>query len=100
MFLYLASLFQDAIPGASLFSYITFRAGGATMTALVFSFILGPWLIAKLKVKQRKGQPIRKDGPQSHIVSKAGTPTMGGLLILLAVLITSLLWGDLRNGYF
>ena len=76
---------KGSVPGANLFSYITFRAGGAVMTALIISFILGPWVIDNLRMRQGKGQPIREDGPQSHLVTKVGTPTMGGLLILLAV---------------
>ena len=61
------------VPGANLFSYITFRAGGAVMTALIISFILGPWVIDNLRMRQGKGQPIREDGPQSHLVTKVGT---------------------------
>jgi phospho-N-acetylmuramoyl-pentapeptide-transferase len=87
------------LPGANLFNYITFRAGGAVMTALLVSFLLGPWMIDTLRERQGKGQPIRADGPQSHLTTKVGTPTMGGLLILLAVIISTLLWGDLGNGY-
>lgn len=83
----------------NLFRYITFRTGGAIMTALILSFILGPRIIRWLKAKQRHGQPIRADGPESHILNKAGTPTMGGVLILLAISIATLLWADLTNGY-
>jgi phospho-N-acetylmuramoyl-pentapeptide-transferase len=90
---------KGSVPGANLFSYITFRAGGAVMTALIISFILGPWVIDNLRMRQGKGQPIREDGPQSHLVTKVGTPTMGGLLILLAVMASTLLWGDLSNPY-
>jgi phospho-N-acetylmuramoyl-pentapeptide-transferase len=75
----------------NLFRYITFRAGGAFFTALVFGFMFGKPLIAFLRMKQKKGQPIRDDGPQTHFV-KAGTPTMGGLLILSAILVSTLLW--------
>jgi phospho-N-acetylmuramoyl-pentapeptide-transferase len=80
-----------------IFRYITFRAIYATITALLISFILGPWLIEKLSALQI-GQSIRKDGPQSHFV-KEGTPTMGGTLILLAVVLPTLLWTDLTNIY-
>ncbi|WP_225071988.1 phospho-N-acetylmuramoyl-pentapeptide-transferase [Desulfuromonas sp. CSMB_57] len=80
-----------------IFRYITFRAIYATITALLISFILGPWLIEKLSNLQI-GQSIRKDGPQSHFV-KEGTPTMGGTLILLAVVLPTLLWTDLTNIY-
>ncbi|MCF4167073.1 phospho-N-acetylmuramoyl-pentapeptide-transferase [Zavarzinia compransoris] len=82
----------------NLFRYLTFRTGGATLTALFVAFILGPRLIAWLKTKQKKGQPIRSDGPQSHL-TKAGTPTMGGFLILIALTISVLLWADLSSGY-
>lgn len=88
---------KGSVPGANLFSYITFRAGGAVMTALIISFILGPWVIDNLRMRQGKGQPIREDGPQSHLVTKVGTPTMGGLLILLAAIGATLIWGNLTN---
>jgi len=83
----------------NLFNYITFRVGGALMTSMLIAFILGPRMINLLRSKQGKGQPIREDGPESHIIQKAGTPTMGGLLILLSVMISTLLWADLRNPF-
>jgi phospho-N-acetylmuramoyl-pentapeptide-transferase len=83
----------------NLFRYLTFRSGGAVMTALLVSFILGPPVIRWLKAKQHEGQPIREDGPESHLLTKKGTPTMGGVLILLALAIATLLWADLTNGY-
>ncbi len=83
----------------NLFNYITFRVGGAVMTSMLIAFVFGPKLIRVLRMKQVKGQPIRNDGPQSHIVAKAGTPTMGGLLILVSMVVTTLLWGDLSNPY-
>jgi phospho-N-acetylmuramoyl-pentapeptide-transferase len=83
----------------NLFRYITFRSGAACLTALVVSFIIGPALIRWLRLKQRQGQPIRLDGPQRHILEKQGTPTMGGVMILVAWLISTLLWVDLRNQY-
>ena len=83
----------------NLFRYITFRAGGAFFTALLFGFIFGKPIIDRLRKMQGKGQPSREDGPQSHIVEKAGTPTMGGVMILAAVLVSTLLWGRLDNGY-
>ena len=89
----------DQISVFNLFRYLTFRTGGAVLTALVISFILGPTVIAWLRRKQANGQPIRTDGPESHIVAKAGTPTMGGILILLAVILSTLLWSDLANGF-
>ena len=75
----------DEIGLFNLFRYITLRTGGAVVTALVISFILGPATIRWLRSRQAEGQPIRDDGPQSHIVDKAGTPTMGGVLILSGV---------------
>jgi phospho-N-acetylmuramoyl-pentapeptide-transferase len=83
----------------NLFRYLTFRSGGAVMTALVISFLLGPSVIRWLKRKQREGQPIRTDGPESHLITKKGTPTMGGVLILLALALSTLLWADLRNRF-
>jgi phospho-N-acetylmuramoyl-pentapeptide-transferase len=83
----------------NLFRYLTFRSGGAVMTALAISFVMGPRTIRWLKKKQREGQPIRQDGPESHLITKQGTPTMGGVLILAALALSTLLWADLRNGY-
>jgi phospho-N-acetylmuramoyl-pentapeptide-transferase len=83
----------------NLFRYITFRTGGAVLTALVISFVVGPALIRWLRDRQGRGQPIRQDGPASHLVRKQGTPTMGGTLILLALTFATLLWADLTNGY-
>ncbi len=83
----------------NLFRYLTFRTGAAVMTALIISFILGPPLIRWLRSKQGKGQPIRDDGPERHIVAKQGTPTMGGFLILLALSVSTLLWADLSNRF-
>jgi len=83
----------------NLFRYITFRAGGAFMTALILGFVFGPAVIRALRRMQKKGQPIRDDGPASHIIAKAGTPTMGGVMILGALVISTLLWARLDNGY-
>ncbi len=83
----------------NLFRYLTFRSGGAMVTALFLSFALGPRIIAWLRSKQAEGQPIRLDGPESHLVKKKGTPTMGGFLILSALTASTLLWADLGNGY-
>jgi phospho-N-acetylmuramoyl-pentapeptide-transferase len=69
------------------------------MTALIVSFICGPIIIKGLKVHQKKGQPIREDGPEGHLITKVGTPTMGGFMILLALVVSTLLWADLHNGY-
>jgi phospho-N-acetylmuramoyl-pentapeptide-transferase len=82
----------------NVFRYITFRAAMATVTALAISFVLGPWLIRKLRAWQDGGETIREDTPARHR-TKAGTPTMGGLVILAALLISTLLWASLRNRY-
>ena len=82
----------------NLFQYITFRTVYALLTSLILCWILGPFFIKWLTVKQGKGQPIRSDGPQSHL-SKQGTPTMGGLLILLTFTLSTLLWADLSSGF-
>ena len=87
----------DQIPGTDVFKFITFRTVGAIMTALIFVFLFGPRLISTLRLKQGKGQPIREDGPQSHIIEKQGTPTMGGLMILSGIIVSTLLWADLEN---
>ncbi len=81
----------------NVFRYITFRTGGAMITAMVISFIIGPVLIEMLRNRQKEGQPIRDDGPESHLLTKKGTPTMGGLLILLSAISATLLWADLAN---
>ena len=82
-----------------MFRYITFRTGGAVITALLFVFMFGPTIIDRLRLFQGKGQPIRRDGPQSHIIAKAGTPTMGGLMILSGMLVSTLLWANPANPY-
>ena len=91
--------FADHFILFNLLRYITFRSGAACLTALVVSFLLGPMVIRWLRSVQGQGQPIREDGPERHLIEKKGTPTMGGLLILFAVIISTLLWVDLRNGY-
>jgi len=83
----------------NLFRYLTFRSGGAVMTALLISFVFGPAIIRWLKAKQREGQPIREDGPESHLLTKKGTPTMGGMMILLAALLSTFLWANITNPY-
>src|SRR6185437_15650038 len=82
----------------NLIRYISFRAGAAAGTALLIGLLLGPKFISWLRATQGKGQPIREDGPQSHL-AKRGTPTMGGLLILIAVIVSVLLWMNLANPY-
>jgi phospho-N-acetylmuramoyl-pentapeptide-transferase len=96
--LYWLTEFSDGGDLFNLFRYITFRAGAAFFTALIFGFLFGKPLINLLRRKQGKGQPIRDDGPEAHFV-KAGTPTMGGLLILSALLVSTLLWARLDNPY-
>ena len=83
----------------NVFRYITFRTGGAVLTALMFVFLFGPKIIRSLRIRQGKGQPIRTDGPERHLISKQGTPTMGGLMILSGVTVATLLWGNLHNVY-
>ncbi|MEO7564604.1 MAG: phospho-N-acetylmuramoyl-pentapeptide-transferase [Sphingomicrobium sp.] len=90
---------QLGFPGLlNLIRYISFRAGAASATALAIGLLLGPWFISWLRSRQGKGQPIRADGPQSHL-AKRGTPTMGGLLILIAVTVSVVLWMEFANPY-
>ncbi|MFK7838060.1 MAG: phospho-N-acetylmuramoyl-pentapeptide-transferase [Sulfitobacter sp.] len=96
--LYWLTLLSDGGDFFNLFRYITFRAGGAFLTALIFGFLFGKPLIAVLRRRQGKGQPIRDDGPEGHF-AKAGTPTMGGLLIVGALLTSTLLWARLDNPF-
>jgi len=94
--LYLIAQYFEFEGLANLIRYQTFRAGAALMTALVIGLIIGPRFIAMLRIRQGKGQPIREDGPQSHF-AKRGTPTMGGLMILTALVVSMLLWMDLSS---
>ena len=96
--LYWLTALSDGGDAFNLFRYITFRAGGAFMTALIFGFLFGKPLINVLRRKQGKGQPIRNDGPEGHL-AKVGTPTMGGLLIVGALATSTLLWARLDNAY-
>ena len=98
MLYYLAEWSQN-LNALNVFRYITFRAGGAFFTALVFGFLFGRPLIEILRVRQGRGQPIRSDGPEGHLLSKKGTPTMGGLLILSAMIVSTVLWARWSNGY-
>ena len=91
--------FADQISALNVFRYITFRTGGAIMTALFFVFLFGPRIISSLRLRQGHGQPIRADGPEGHLLTKKGTPTMGGLMILSGALVAALLWTDLSNPY-
>src|SRR5215471_426254 len=97
--LYWLSEFSSTIGPLNVLRYITFRTGGAMITALVFVFLFGPWIIGHLRLLQGKGQPIRTDGPQSHLVTKKGTPTMGGLMILLGITASTVLWANPANRY-
>ncbi len=98
MLQWLADLHQS-FTAFNVFRYITFRTGGAVVTALLFVFLFGPAMISMLRLKQGKGQPIRTDGPQSHLLTKKGTPTMGGLMILAGITVATLLWANLFNVY-
>src|SRR3546814_13460226 len=87
----------DQVPVLNLFRYLTFRSGGAVLTALAICFLIGPRVIDWLRSRQGEGQPIRSDGPEGHLLTKKGTPTMGGFLILIALTVPTLLWADLSN---
>jgi len=106
MFYWLIELSSTFPPGfgwlrtlLNVFRYITFRTGGAVATGALFVFLFGPWIIDHLRIRQGKGQPIRTDGPQSHIITKKGTPTMGGLMILSGLVVSTLLWANPANPY-
>jgi phospho-N-acetylmuramoyl-pentapeptide-transferase len=90
---------SDKLSVLNVFRYITFRTGGAVITALFFVFLFGQQIIDRLRLLQGKGQPIRTDGPKSHLIAKAGTPTMGGLMILSGMLVSTLLWANPTNPY-
>lgn len=98
MFYYLSQEFTDWVSAFNLFRYITFRTAAALITSALIVFVFGPKFIKSLRKRQGKGQPIRSDGPESHF-SKAGTPTMGGLIIMVAVLVSTLLWSNLSSVY-
>lgn len=105
MFYWLIEL-SNTVPGLgflrgllNVFRYITFRTGGAMVTGALFVFLFGPWIIDHLRLRQGKGQPIRSDGPASHLISKKGTPTMGGLMILSGLVVATLLWANPANPY-
>ena len=99
MIKYLAFEYQSIFSFLNIFSYITFRSGASILTGLFFSLIFGNFIINKLSNIQPTGQPIREDGPESHLIAKKGTPTMGGFLIILSVLVSTFLWADLRNSF-
>src|ERR1700689_4439176 len=105
MFYWLIDL-SNTLPGLgafrtflNVFRYITFRTGGAMVTGALFVFLFGHWIIDHLRLRQGKGQPIRADGPQSHLITKIGTPTMGGLMILSGVVVSTVLWANPLNPY-
>ena len=98
MLFYLSQELTGDLPIFNIFRYITFRTGGALITTAFFVFLFGPQIIAALKLRQGKGQPIRADGPEGHF-AKAGTPTMGGLMILSGVIVSTLIWANLTSVY-
>src|SRR6201992_1084353 len=105
MFYWLIDL-SNTVPGLgalhpflNVFRYITFRTGGAVVTAALSVFLCAPWIIDHLRLRQGKGKPIRSDGPQSHLVTKKGTPTMGGLMILSGLMVSTVLWANPANPY-
>ncbi len=96
---YMLSELSSQFNALNVFRYLTFRAAGSVITALMVAFVFGPAIIRWLRAKQKNGQPIRTDGPQSHLVTKQGTPTMGGVMLLLGIAVSTLLWADLSNRY-
>jgi len=98
MLFYLSQELTGQFPVFNIFRYITFRTGGALITSALFVFLFGPRIIAALRIRQGKGQPIRADGPESHF-AKAGTPTMGGLMIMSGVIVTAMIWANLGSTY-
>ena len=100
MFYYISQFFIQDLSFLNVFKYITFRSGGALLTGLFFSFIFAPILIIEwLKKNQKRGRSVREDVPKSHLFQKRGTPTMGGLLILISFLLSTILWTDIKNSY-
>jgi phospho-N-acetylmuramoyl-pentapeptide-transferase len=99
MLYYVFTRLTDDLSIFNVFRYQTVRTGCAILTALVFIWMFGPSIISLLKLKQGRGQPIRSDGPQRHLIEKQGTPTMGGLMILFGIVVSTLLWADLLNLY-
>ena len=99
MFYYLFSLFVQDFTFLNVFKYLTFRSGGALLTSLIFSFLFAPFIINWLKKNQRYKKTVREDLPDKHLIKKRGTPTMGGLLILISFVLSTLLWSDTKNYY-
>jgi phospho-N-acetylmuramoyl-pentapeptide-transferase len=90
---------SDELNPLNVFRYQTFRAGSAILFAFFLTLLIGPHIINWLRIKQREGQPIRTDGPESHLLTKKGTPTMGGLMFLISACATTILWADVSNPY-
>ena len=99
MLYYLSLLFINDFSYLNVFKYLTFRSGGALLTSLIFSFLFAPFIIRWLKKNQRHRKTIREDVPNKHLIKKRGTPTMGGLLILISFVLSTLLWADTKNSY-
>ena len=99
MFKILADEYVNIFTVLNLFNYITIRTGAAILTSLFFSLIFGELIIKSLSNIQPSGQPIRDDGPETHILNKVGTPTMGGVLIIMSILVSLILWADLKNNF-
>jgi len=99
MLYYLSLLFIQDFSYLNIFKYLTFRSGGALLTSLVFSFLLAPYIINWLKKNQRYKKTIREDLPNKHLIKKRGTPTMGGLLILVSFVLSTLIWADPKNHF-
>ncbi len=97
--LYWLADFSGTFGVFNVFRYLTVRTGGSMFTAMLFVFLFGPWIIDHLRLRQGKGQPIREDGPESHLTTKRGTPTMGGLMILSGVTVATVLWANPANPY-
>lgn len=96
---YFLQQFGGELSVFNVFRYLTFRTGGAVITALFFVFLFGPGMIDVLRLRQGHGQPIREDGPEGHLLTKKGTPTMGGLMILSGFVVSTLLWANLNNHF-
>ena len=99
MILYLLENFFSGYDSLNIFNYLTVRSAFALLTSLFICLFFGPKFILYMEKKQKKGQPIRKDGPQSHLLTKVGTPTMGGLLIIFSLISSSFIWSDLSNKF-
>ncbi len=99
MFYYLSLIYISHFSFLNIFKYLTFRSGGALLTSLIFSFLLAPVVINWLRKNQKNKRTVREDLPRSHLVKKIGTPTMGGIIILISFILSTILWADLNNTY-